>query len=37
MKPAIYRRNSWLPTSGWFPTVFDEFLDNAEFDELVED
>ena len=28
MKPAIYRRNSWLPTNGWFPTVFDEFLNN---------
>ncbi len=28
MKPAMYRRNSWLPTNGWFPTVFDEFLNN---------
>ena len=28
MKPAIYRRNSWLPTNGWFPSVFDEFLNN---------
>ena len=24
----MYRRNSWLPTNGWFPTVFDEFLNN---------
>ena len=28
MKPAMYRRSSWLPTNGWFPTVFDEFLNN---------
>ena len=28
MKPAMYRRNSWLPTGGWFPTVFDEFLNS---------
>ena len=28
MKPVMYRRNSWLPTGGWFPTVLDEFLDN---------
>ena len=26
MKPAMYRRNSWLPTGGWFPTVLDEWL-----------
>ena len=24
MKNAMCRRNSWLPTNGWFPTVFDE-------------
>ena len=28
MKNAMCRRNSWLPTNGWFPTVFDEFLNN---------
>ena len=28
MKPAMYRRNSWLPTGSWFPTVFDEFLNS---------
>ena len=22
----MYRRNSWLPTGGWFPTVLDEWL-----------
>ena len=26
MKPAMMRRNSWLPTGGWFPTVLDEWL-----------
>ena len=29
MKNAMCRRNSWLPTNGWFPTVFDEFLNNG--------
>jgi len=24
----MYRRNSWLPTGSWFPTVFDEFLNS---------
>lgn len=28
MKPAMYRRNNWLPTGSWFPTVFDEFLNS---------
>ena len=28
MKNAMCRRNSWLPTNGRFPTVFDEFLNN---------
>jgi len=28
MKPAMYRRDSWLPTRAWFPTVFDEFLNS---------
>ena len=22
----MYRRNSWLPTGGWFPSVLDEWL-----------
>ena len=26
MKPAMYRRNNWLSTGGWFPSVLDEFL-----------
>ena len=24
----MYRRDSWLPTRAWFPTVFDEFLNS---------
>ena len=28
MKNAMCRRNSWLPTGSWFPTVFDEFLNS---------